>query len=86
MMMTTTRRRAWAPVFVDGRTARARSHLRYAVVYHRGVSPLHRARPSGAWARVPWWHRMIDDQDLVGAKLLALAALLALTALVERVV
>jgi hypothetical protein len=33
-----------------------------------------------------WWHRLIDDRDLLGAKLLVLAALLGLTALLERVV
>ena len=86
MMRTTTRRRAWAPVFVSDGTAGVRGHLRYAAVYHRGSSPLHRTRPSGAWAQVPWWRRVMDDQDLVGAKLLVLAALLALAALLERVV
>ena len=86
MMLTTTRRRGWAPVFVGGRPAGARGHLRYAAVYHRGGAPVHRARPSGAWARVPWWYRVMDDQELVGTKLVVLAALLALTALLERVV
>lgn len=85
-MRTTTRRGARAPAFDSGRTTGARGHLRYAAVYHRGGSSLHRARPSGAWARGSWWHRVTDDQELVGAKLLVLAALLALTALVERVV
>jgi hypothetical protein len=32
------------------------------------------------------WHRIVDDRDLVGAKVTALAVLLALTALLERVV
>ncbi len=86
MMLSTARRRTWAPVFVSGRTAGARGHLRYAAVYHRGGSPLRRSRPSGAWVRVPWWRRVTDDQELVGAKLLVLAALLALTAVLERVV
>lgn len=86
MILTTTRRRARAPVFVSGRTAGARGHLQYAAVYHRGGTSLHRERSSGAWAKVPWWHHVMDDQELVGAKILVLAALLALTAVLERVV
>lgn len=86
MKGTTTRRRAWAPMFVSGRTAGPRGHLRYAAVYHRGASQLPRVQPSGAWAQVPWWRRVMDDQELVGVKLLVLAALVALTAVLERVV
>jgi hypothetical protein len=31
------------------------------------------------------WHRLIDDRDLTGAKLLLLAAVLGVTALLERI-
>ncbi len=85
MMRLTTRRRTGWPV-AGGRTAGARGHLRYAAGYHRGASPLRAVRSSGTTAGAAWWHRVMDDRELVGVKLLALAALLALTAALERVV
>jgi hypothetical protein len=86
----------------SGASAGARGHLRYAAVYRRPGPRRGTARPfvPAAWANTPprqtglstawvqrtWWSRLADDCDLIGAKLLVLAALLALTALLERVV
>ncbi|MHB8730274.1 MAG: hypothetical protein ACYDAB_00580 [bacterium] len=67
-------------------SAGAREHLRYAAVYHHTGPRLGRSRRSAAWVERTWWHRLVDDHELIGAKLLLLAALLALTALLERVV
>jgi|GEM_PF-3595525 len=82
MMLHATHRRT------AGRTyAGARGHLRYATAYRRAGSLLGTARPSAMCEDRPvWWQRLADDRELVGAKLLALAALLVLTALLERVV
>jgi len=66
-------------------SAGARGRLRYAAVYHTGPQ-FGRSRRSAAWVERTWWHRLTDDHDLIGAKLLLLAALLVLTALLERVV
>ena len=85
MMLATSRRRAGWPA-VRSRAAGARGQLAYATVYRRGTSPLRRLRPSGTLTRAPWWSRMMDDQELVGVKLLVLAVLLMLTAALERVV
>lgn len=67
-------------------TAGTRGHLRYAAVYHRAGLRAGTPRAPAAWVRHTWWRRLMDDRDLIGAKLLGLAALLALTALLERVV
>jgi hypothetical protein len=81
-MLRVTSRRA------DGfaRRPAARGSLRYAVVYRHAGTRLGRSRLSVARVEGPWWHRFMDDRDLLGAKLLLLAALLVLTALLERVV
>ncbi|HEV2439454.1 MAG TPA: hypothetical protein VGX97_05280 [bacterium] len=82
MMLRTTHRRTAGRAY-----AGARGHLRYATAYRRAGSLLGTARPSATckgWA--VWWQRLADDRELVGAKLLMLAALLVLTALLERVV
>lgn len=85
MMLLTTRRRTGWPAAGRRKTG-ARGSLRHAATYHRGAPPLRAVRSSGTMAGAAWWHRAMDDQELVGAKLLTLAALLALTAVLERVV
>jgi hypothetical protein len=80
MIVRTTRRRTRGPAPVG-----ARGQLRYAAIYHRpGARP--RTSSGSVWAPRTWWRRVADDQDFVGAKLVVLAALLVLTALLERVV
>ena len=89
MMLRATDRRAGS-----GASAGARGHLRYAAVYRRSGPRLATPRSflprqtglSAAWVERTWWSRLTDDGDLISAKLLMLAALLALTALLERVV
>ena len=82
MMLRTTHPRAGVRA-----SAGARGYLRYAAAYRR-------ARPRAGTSRLlaacgvrrAWWHRFTDDREFVGAKLLLLAVLLALTAVLERVV
>jgi hypothetical protein len=82
MILQGARRRAWNRAYAGGR-----GYLRYAAAYRgtgrrrRTAQPLTRR---GVERR--WWHRVMDDRDLLGTKLLLLAALLGLTALLERVV
>lgn len=67
--------------------AGARGHLRYAAAYRLAGPRLGMSRVlAGGGARREWWRRVTDDHEMVGAKLLLLATLLALTALLERVV
>jgi hypothetical protein len=67
--------------------AGARAHLRYAAASGRTGPRLAAARLfAGRGVQRAWWGRLTDDRELVGAKLLVLAALQALTALLERVV
>jgi hypothetical protein len=82
MMLQGARRRAWNRTYGGGR-----GYLRYAAAYRgTGVRLRTGRRFAGRAAQRGWWHRMMDDRDLVGAKLLLLAALLGLTALLERAV
>lgn len=68
-------------------SAGARGYLRYAAAYRHAGSRVRTSRLLAACGvRRAWWHRLTDDRELVGAKLLLLAALLALTAALERVV
>lgn len=80
MIVRATHRRAGGPA-----SAGVRGQLRYAAIYHRPGTRLGTS-PCSAWAARAWWRRVTDDQEFVGAKLLVLAALLVLTALLERVV
>jgi len=68
-------------------SAGARGYLRYAAVHRRAGPRAGTSRLLAACgARQAWWQRFTDDRELVGAKLLLLAALLVLTAMLERVV
>jgi hypothetical protein len=80
-MLDTTHRRPG-----NRRSAGARGHLRYAAAYHRADRRLGTLRLSAARNQGDWWRRLADDREFVGAKLLVLAALLVITALLERVI
>jgi hypothetical protein len=81
-MMLRTHRRA-----LNRPAAGARGYLRSAAAYRRaGVRTGTSRLLAACGVRRVWWHRLADDRELVGAKLLLLAALLALTAALERVV
>lgn len=68
-------------------SAGARGYFRYAAVYRRAGPRTGTSRLLAACGvRHAWWHRVTDDREFVGAKLLLLAALLVLTAVLERVV
>jgi hypothetical protein len=69
-----------------GLTLGIRASVRPPAVYHHAGVRLGHSRLSAARVDRTWWHRLMDDRDLLGAKLLLLAALLVLTALLERVV
>jgi hypothetical protein len=88
MRPVTTRRAAGRRDIIAGiRTfAGARGRPRYAAASRRAGGRLGTVRLSAARVERTWWHRLMDDRDLIGAKLLVLAALLAVTALLERVV
>ena len=88
MILPVTSRRAAAHHITAGvrTSAGARGRLRYAAVHREAGTRLGAARLSAGRAERTWWHRVMDDRDLIGAKLLLLTALLALTALLERVV
>jgi len=62
----------------------ARGGVRYISATRRGLRS-GSLRVSAAGARRSFWHRLVDDRDLVGSKLLVLVALLAVTMLLERV-
>jgi hypothetical protein len=82
MMLRATRPRASRRAY-----AGARGHLKYATAYGHAGARLGTSRPSATHRVQPaWWRRLTDDRKFVGAKLLVLAALLVLTALLERVV
>jgi hypothetical protein len=82
MILQGARRRSWNRAYTGGR-----GHFRYAAAYH-GVRRRSRASrlSSTHTTELRWWHRMMDDRDMLAVKLLLLAALLGLTALLERVV
>jgi hypothetical protein len=81
MTLQGARRRAWRRAYAGGR-----AYLRYAAAYRTG-SHLRAGRLlAGRLQRRGWWERLMDDRDLLSAKLLLLAALLGLTALLERLV
>lgn len=62
-------------------------HLRYAAAYAGTRARLRTSPTFGAPAEeLNWRRRIMDDRDLLGLKLLLLAALLGLTALLERTV
>lgn len=66
-------------------SAGARGRVSYGSATRRGLRS-GTLRFSAAGVHPSRWHRLADDRDFVGSKLLVLAALLALTALLERVV
>lgn len=82
MISRATRRRAagrWRAVLpVPGRHGGVGHHMR--------LRPLSATRPAIRSMPGPWWRRLTDDQDFIGAKLLVLAALLVLTAVLEGAV
>ncbi|HLW48124.1 MAG TPA: hypothetical protein VKW09_10210 [bacterium] len=81
MMLQRARRRAWNRAYIGGR-----GRLRSAAAYRGLRSPFQPSRPPAhAAAERTWWDRMLDDRDLLGVKLLLLAAILGLTALLERI-
>jgi hypothetical protein len=64
-----------------------RGQLRYAVAYRRKEAGYPSLRALNARnAERGWWRRVMDDRDLLGVKLLLLAAVLGLTAVLERLV
>lgn len=80
MMPRVTRRRAagrWRAVLPAPTRHSGAGH-------HRSARPLRISR-AAATRPVPrtWWRRLTDDREFVGAKVLVLAALLALTAVLE---
>ena len=82
MIVQGARCRSWNRAYAGGR-----GYLRYATAYRRTGTRLRGAGTLAARsANRGWWRRMIDDQDLLGVKLLLLATLLGLTALLERAV
>lgn len=82
MRLLGARRRAWNRMY-----AGRRGYLQYAAAYPGSRSRLRPSRLAAArTAEGRWWHRLMDDRDLLGAKLLLLAAVLGLTALLERIV
>jgi hypothetical protein len=81
MTLQGARRRAWRHAYGG-----SRGYLRYAAAYHGTGLRLRSARPLVHAADRGWWHRVMDDRDLLGVKLLVLAVILGLTALLERVV
>jgi hypothetical protein len=85
-MMLRVTSRAGRAAGHHGLTLGIRASVRHPAVYHHAGVRLGHSRPSAAWVERTWWHRLMDDRDLVGAKVLLLAALLVLTALLERVV
>jgi hypothetical protein len=85
-MMVRVASRAGRAAGHHGLTLGIRASVRHSAVYHQAGARLGHSRQSAAWAERTWWHRLMDDRDLVGAKVLLLAALLVLTALLERVV
>lgn len=66
-------------------SARAHGRIRYVSATRQSLRSGIR-RVAAAGVREPWWHRLVDDREFVGSKLLVLAALLALTAFLEWVV
>ena len=82
MKLIGARHRAWNRTY-----AGRRRYLRYAAAYPGTRSGLRPSRLVAARAvEGTWWHRLMDDRDLTGAKLLLLAAVLGVTALLERIV
>jgi hypothetical protein len=82
MIVHGARRRSGQRAYGGGR-----GQLRYAVAF-RGTEvgyPSVRAL-NARHAEREWWRRVMDDRDLLGVKLLLLAVVLGLTAVLERLV
>jgi hypothetical protein len=82
MKLIGARRRPW-----NRRHAGRGGYLRYTTAYPGTRARLRPSRLAATRAADgTWWRRLMDDRDLTGAKLLLLAAVLGVTALLERIV
>jgi len=82
MRLLGARRRAWNRLY-----AGRRGYLQYAAAYPGTRSRLGPSGPAAARSvEGRWWHRLIDDRDLIGVKLLLLAAVVGVTVLLEQTV
>jgi hypothetical protein len=82
MIVQGARRRSGQRAYGGGR-----GELRYTVAYRGTEVGCSSVRTLNARrAEREWWRRVMDDRDLLGVKLLLLAAVLGLTAVLERLV